>query len=161
MPSLPDDDPLLCTHDKVTLVQPENYRALAQNFYGVGGDRVTIFNFQYHWARRPGTARYLGLVESYPFALSYLRDLWSVRAIRQRPRHYRFHPLHGGPAPTGAIKDGKILLSREVGSRGEYRLRLCELLDSHATITITLSAQGLTPLDEIELPLNHVQVVKF
>ena len=47
----------------VTLQTPENYRALAQNFYGAGADGVTVFNFQYHWARRTGTARYPGPVE--------------------------------------------------------------------------------------------------
>ena len=150
--------PLMCKHDSASLLKPENYRALAQNFYGAGADGVTIFNYQYHWARQTGTARYPGPVEAYPLALTYLRDLRDPSTIRSRPRHYRFHPLHAGPAPTGAVKNDRTVLRREAGSEGEYRFRVCEPGDEDTDVTVTFSAQGLLPRDEIVVQLNGVEV---
>ena len=154
----PTLSPVLCRNDDMTLLTPENYRALAQNFYGAGADGVAVFNYQYHWARKGGTARYPGPVEGYPLALSYLRDLRDPETIAGGMRHYRFHPLWGGAAPTGAVKDDKITLAREVGSSGEYRFRLCEQFTQGTQAVLYFSAQGLLPDDEIAVRLNGTEI---
>ncbi len=122
----PTLSPMMSRGDDKTLLRPENYRALAQNFYGAGADGVAVFNYQYHWARKGGTARYPGPVESYPLSLSYLRDLREPETVASRTRHYRYHSLWGGASPIGGVKDDKTTLTRQVGSTGEYRFRLCE-----------------------------------
>ena len=104
----------MCRADDKTLLRPENYRALAQNFYGSGADGVSVFNYQYHWSRKGGTARYPGPVEGYPLSLSYLRDLRDPETVASRTRHYRFHPLWSGASPIGGMKDDKAILTREV-----------------------------------------------
>jgi len=150
--------PMLCRSDEVTLLDADNYRALAQNFYGAGADGITVFNYQYHWARKGGAARYPGPVEGYPLALSYLRELRDPKAMSARTRHYRFHPLWGGMAPTGAEKDDKIVLPRKVGSRGQYRLRLCERLTENMRAVLYFSAQGLLPQDQIGVRFDGSEV---
>ena len=150
--------PMMCRGDATTLLKPENYRALAQNFYGAGADGVSVFNYQYHWARKGGTARYPGPVEGYPLSLSYLRDLRDPKTIASRTRHYRFHPLWGGTSPTGAMKDDKLTLTREVGSTGEYRFRLCEQFAHGTQVVLYFSAQGLIPKDEIAVELNGTEI---
>ncbi len=154
----PTLSPMLCRGDAATLLRPENYRALAQNFYGAGADGVSVFNYQYHWARKGGTARYPGSPEGYPLALSYLRELRAPKAIASQTRHYRFHPLWGGAAPTGAVKDDKITLAREVGSIGEYRFRLCEQFARGTQAVLYFSAQGLLPKDEISVEFNGTEI---
>ena len=54
---------------------------------------MSVFNFQYHWARRTGTARYPGPAEGYPAALSVLRDLADPVRAASRIREYRNFPL--------------------------------------------------------------------
>ena len=154
----PTLSPTLCRSDDTTLLRPENYRALAQNFYGAGADGVSVFNYQYHWARKGGTARYPGPVEGYPLALSYLRDLRDPETVASQTRHYRFHPLWGGASPTGAIKDDKTILTREVGSTGEYRFRLCEQLTQETQVVLYFTAQGLLPTDVIAVELNGTAI---
>ena len=157
----PTLSPTLCRGDDTTLLRPENYRALAQNFYGAGADGITVFNYQYHWARKGGTARYPGPVEGYPLSLSYLRDLRDPKTVASLARHYRFHPLWGGASPTGAVKDDKTLLTREVGSMGEYRLRLCEQPTQGTQVVLYFTVQGLLPHDEIAVRLNGTEIQGF
>ena len=154
----PTLSPMLCRGDDTTLLTSENYRALAQNFYGAGADGVSVFNYQYHWARKGGTARYPGPVEGYPLSLSYLRDLRDSKTVASRTRHYRFHPLWGGTSPIGSVKDDKTTLTREVGSSGEYRCRLCEGGTQGTQAVLCFSAQGLLPEDEIAVELNGVEI---
>ena len=62
-------------------------------------------------------------------------------------------------ASTGAIKDDKIVLSRETpGVRQEYRLRLCEQWDEIGYAYAALRAQNLRPGDDVALDLNGVAV---
>ena len=154
----PTLSPTLCHGDDTTLLRPENYRALAQNFYGAGADGVSVFNYQYHWARKGGTARYPGPVEGYPLSLSYLRDLRDPKTVASRTRHYRFHPLWGGTSPTRAMKDDKTILTREVGSTGEYRFRLCEGNTPDIQAALYFTAQGLLPEDKIAIKLNGTRI---
>ena len=153
--------PILCRDDQAVLLKPENYRALAQNFYGAGADGVTVFNYQYHWARKGGTARYPGPTEGYPLALGYLRDLRDPKTVAGGMRHYRFHPLWGGTAPTGAVKDDKIVLAPEAGAGGEYRFRLCEQFGGNTRGICYFSAQGLLPDHEITVTLNGTEIRDF
>ena len=154
----PTLSPMLCRGDDTTLLTPENYRALAQNFYGAGADGVSVFNYQYHWARKGGTARYPGPVEGYPLSLSYLRDLHGPKTVASQTRHYRYHPLWGGKSPIGAVKDDKTILTREVGSTGRYRFRLCEGNTQGMQAVLYFSAQGLLLEDEIGVELNGVEI---
>ena len=154
----PTLSPMLCREDDKTMLTPESYRALAQNFYGAGADGVSVFNYQYHWARKGGTARYPGPVEGYPLSFSYLRELRDPKIIANGTRHYRYHSLWGGAAPTGAVKDDKTLLTREVGSTGEYRFRLCEQSASGTQVVLYFTAQGLLPKDEIAVELNGTEI---
>ncbi len=163
----PTLSPMLCRGDDTTLLRPENYRALAQNFYGAGADGISVFNYQYHWARKGGTARYPGPVEGYPLSLSYLRDLRDPKTIVSRTRHYRYHSLWGGTAPTGALKDDKITLTREIDSSysesqsyrdREYRFRLCEGCTQGIHAILYFSALGLLPKDEIAVELNGTEI---
>ena len=153
--------PTLCHGDATALLRPENYRALAQNFYGAGADGISIFNYQYHWARKGGTARYPGPVEGYPLSLSYLRDLRDPKTVASQPRHYRYHPLWGGTSPIGALKDDKTILTRESGSTGEYRFRLCEQPTQGTQAVLYFTAQGLLPKDEIAVALNGSEIQDF
>ncbi len=154
----PTLSPTLCRGDDTTLLRPENYRALAHNFYGAGADGVSIFNYQYHWARKGGTARYPGPVEGYPLSLSYLSDLRDPKTVESQTRHYRFHPLWGGASPTGAVKDDKTILTRQVGSTGEYRFRLCKRPTHGTQAVLYFTAQGLLPKDEIAVKLNGTEI---
>ena len=157
----PTLSPMLCRGDDTTLLVPENYRALAQNFYGAGADGVSVFNYQYHWARKGGTARYPGPVEGYPLSLSYLRDLRDPKTVASQTRHYRYHPLWGGTSPIGDVKDDKTILTREVGSTGRYRFRLCEGNTQGTQAILYFSAQGLLPEDKIGVELNGVEIRDF
>ena len=150
--------PVLSRGDQATLLGPESYRALAQNFYWAGADGVCVFNYQYHWARAGGTARYPGPVEGYPLALSYLRELRDRDAISQAPRHYRFHPLWGGPSESGFVKNDRIPLDRVPGAGGSYRFRLGETLPSDSRARLYFTAVGLLPQDEIRVEVNGVEV---
>ena len=143
------------------LLRPENYRALAQNFYGAGADGVSVFNYQYHWARKGGTARYPGPVEGYPLSLSYLRDLRDPKTVASGTRHYRFHPLWDGASPIGTVKDDKINLTREDDSSGTYRFRLCEAIAQDIQAALYFTAQGLLPKDEIAVKLNGTGIQHF
>ena len=157
----PTLSPMLCRGDDTTLLTPESYRALAQNFYGAGADGVSVFNYQYHWARKGGTARYPGPVEGYPLSLSYLRKLRDPKTIASGTRHYRYHPLWGGASPIGAVKDDKLILTREVGSTGAYRFRLCEGGTQGAQAVLYFTAQGLLPKDEIVVAVNGSEIRDF
>ena len=154
----PTLSPMLSRGDDTTLLKPENYRALAQNFYGAGADGVSVFNYQYHWARKGGTARYPGPVEGYPLSLSYLRDLRDPKTVASGTRHYRFHPLWGGASPIGTVKDDKTILTRQVGSSDEYRFRLCEGDVHGAQVVLYFTAQGLLPQDEIAVEVNGTEI---
>ena len=150
----PTLSPTLCRGDDTTLLRPENYRALAQNFYGAGADGVSVFNYQYHWARKGGTARYPGPVEGYPLSLSYLRALRDPKTVASQTRHYRFHPLWDGASPIGTVKDDKTALTREDGSTGTYCFRVCEQSAPGTQAVLYFTAQGLLPKDEIAVELN-------
>ena len=151
----------MCRGDDTTLLRPENYRALAQNFYGAGADGVSVFNYQYHWARKGGTARYPGPVEGYPLSLSYLRDLRDPKAVASRPRHYRYHSLWGGASPIGGMKDDKTILTRQIDSDGEYCFRLCEGDTQGTQGVLYFTAQGLLPQDEIAVEVNGTEIQDF
>ena len=157
----PTLSPMLCRGDDKALLTPENYRALAQNFYGAGADGVSVFNYQYHWARKGGTARYPGPVEGYPLSLSYLSDLRDPKTVASQTRHYRFHPLWAGVSPIGTVKDDKTILTREVGSIGEYRFRLCEGSTPGTQVVLYFTAQGLLPQDKIAVEVNGTEVRDF
>ena len=154
----PTLSPLLCRGDDATLLRPESYRALAQNFYGAGADGVTVFNYQYNWARLGGTARYPGPVEGYPLALTYLRDLASRENISRQVRHYRYHPLWGGPCPTGAVKNDRAVLRRQAGAVGEYRFRMSEHLGDGTSARVYFTAQNMLPYDRIRVLVNGKEV---
>ena len=153
--------PTLCRGDDTTLLRPENYRALAQNFYGAGADGVSVFNYQYHWARKGGTARYPGPVEGYPLSLSYLRDIRDLETVASRTRHYRYQPLWSGASPTGAVKDDKTILTRQIGSSGEYRFRLCEGSTQSTHAALYFTAQELLPQDKIAVKVNGTEIQDF
>ena len=136
-----------------------NYRALANNMYGAGADGISSFNYQ---------EQYTGnLMGDFPGSLGLLRELRDPDVIRANHRTYLFRSMmggtdyHGGPgmASTGAIKDDKIVLSRETaGARQEYRLRLCEQWDQIAYAYAAIRAQNLHPGDDVALDLNGVTV---
>ncbi len=154
--------PLLCYHDDVSLLGAAEYRALANNFYGAGADGVCIFNYQYHWARRAGRARYPGPPDGYPLALSYFRDLGDPAECLTRERRYRFHPLWGGPSiRTGIERNDRIVLERRAGSQGQYRFRVCEQVTPSVRAMLYFNAQHLRPEDEIEVALNGQPVEDF
>ena len=153
--------PMMCRADDKTMLTSESYRALAQNFYGAGADGVSVFNYQYHWARKGGTARYPGPVEGYPLSLSYLRDLRDPKTVASRTRHYRYHPLWGGASPIGGVKDDKLTLTREVGSTGAYRFRLCEGGTHGTQAVLYFTAQGLLPEDTISVAINGTEIRDF
>ena len=150
--------PMMCRADDKTMLTSESYRALAQNFYGAGADGVSVFNYQYHWARKGGTARYPGPVEGYPLSFSYLRDLRDPKTVAHRTRHYRYHPLWGGASPIGGVKDDKLTLAREAGSTGAYRFRLCEGGTHGTQAVLYFTAQGLLPQDEIAVEVNGTDI---
>lgn len=136
-----------------------NYRALANNMYGAGADGISSFNYQ---------EQYTGnLMGDFPGSLALLRELKDPDAIRANHRTYLFRSMmggtdyHGGPgmASTGAIKDDKIVLSRDnPADKQEYRLRLCEQWDEIGYAYAALRAQNLRPGDEVTLDLNGVAV---
>ena len=150
--------PLLCRNDQVSLNRPESYRTMAQNFYGAGADGLSVFNYQYHWARRGGTAEYPGPVEGLSLGLSYLRGLKDPRDISGQVRHYRFHPLWGGPSVTGFEKNDRVVLQRQAGANGKYRFRVCGSLADGDRANLYCTAQGLLPGDEIRVDLNGTAV---
>ena len=153
--------PLLCRGDDATLLRPESYRALAQAFYAAGADGVSVFNYQYHWARMGGTAGYPGPVEGYPLSLGYLRGLEDPQDVARHVRHYRYHPLWGGPSETGATKNDRLVMTRQDGACGRYTFRLRERLADIGRVTLFFTVQGLLPEDEISVTVNGVEVADF
>ena len=136
-----------------------NYRALANNMYGAGADGVSSFNYQ---------EQYTGnLMGDFPGSLALLRELKDPDALKAGHRTYLFRSMMGGVdyhgamgmASTGAIKDDKILLSRETpGVRQEYRLRLCEQWDGIGYACAAVRAQNLRPGDNLALDVNGAAV---
>ena len=144
--------------DGPLLLKPKNYRALAQNFYGQGADGVSVFNFQYHWARRTGTARYPGPPEGYPAALSVLRDFAEPARGAGRWREYRYYPLRSDSQTTGVANNQRIVLRREAGAQGRYRFRACEHFADRTKAVLYVKAQGLLPDDELQIRLNATEI---
>lgn len=150
----------LCRGDNANLLRPENFRALAQNFYGAGAHGVTAFNYQHYWGRRMGIDDYPGPPESFQVALSYLTELKDPQAVVSAIRHYRFHPLWGGPSWSRYEKNDRLVLPRRDGASKTYRFRMCEggnTIRAHLYFT----AQGLTPADIIEVSINGQRIDKF
>jgi len=158
--------------DGPLLLKPENYRALAQNFYGQGADGVSVFNFQYHWARRTGTTRYPGPPEGYPAALSMLRDLADPANSAVRPREYRYYPLwfardanHSSANRHRVVESRdesrRLVLQREVGSQGKYQFRACERFSAGTRAVLFVKAQGLQADDEVKIELNGAPIDDF
>ena len=149
--------PLLCWMDRMTLLGPENYRALAQNFYGAGADGISVFNYQYHWAQMSGRD-YPGPVHAFPMALRHLRELGDPEAIKRAVRHYRYHPLWSSGKLfhlTQIPKNDQLVLNRSrPGERATYRFRLCEEFGSGTQAKLCFSGQGLRPDDRIEVDVN-------
>ena len=137
----------------------DNYRALANNMYGAGADGVSSFNFH---------EQYTGnLIGGFPGELALLRQLKDPEAIKARHRTYLFRSMlggvdyHGAPgmASTGAIKDDRIVLSREApGVRQEYRLRLCEQWDEVGHACMAVRAQDLRPGERLVFDVNGVAI---
>ena len=157
----PSLTPMMCRNDQATLLRPENYRAMAENFYGAGADGVSVFNYQYHWARRGGTARYAGPVEGRLLGLSYLRGLKDPRDLSRQVRHYRFHPLWSGTSRTGFTKNDRLVLPRQACTGGKYRFRLSGKLAANDRVELYFTAQGLVPEDEICVDVNGREVVEL
>ena len=136
-----------------------NYRALANNMYGAGADGVSSFNYQ---------EQYTGnLMGDFPGSLALLRELRDPEAVKAGHRTYLFRSMfggvdyHGAPgmASTGAIKDDKIVLSRErPGVRREYRLRLCEQWDGIGYAYAAVRARNLRPGDNLAFNVNGVRI---
>ena len=132
-----------------------NYRALANNMYGAGADGISCFNYQ---------EQYTGnLMSDFPGSLALLRELRDPDALKKDHRTYLFRSMmggtdyHGGPgmASTGAIKDDKIVISRETpGDRQEYRRRLCEQWDQVGYTYGAIRAQNLRPGDDLAFEVN-------
>ena len=137
----------------------DNYRALANNMYGAGADGVSSFNFQ---------EQYTGnLIGGFPGELALLRELKDPEAIKARHRTYLFRSMfggvdyHGAPgmASTGAIKDDRIVLSREApGVRQEYRLRLCEQWEEVGHFCIAVRARNLRPGERLVFDVNGAEI---
>ncbi len=137
----------------------DNYRALANNMYGAGADGVSSFNFQ---------EQYTGnLIGGFPGELALLRELKDPETIKARHRTYLFRSMFGGVdyqgapgmASTGAMKDDRIVLSREApGVRQEYRLRLCEQWDEVGHACMAVRAQNLRPEERLVFDMNGVAI---
>ncbi|MBP87525.1 MAG: hypothetical protein CMJ64_12505 [Planctomycetaceae bacterium] len=124
--------PLLCRGDDVGIMRPENYRAAARNMYAAGADGISQFNYQYHWGRR--RSNYPWAASGYPTALAWLRQLRGTDQFDALPRHYLFYPLWSAGSPSGFAKNDRIVLTRKVGSRGEYRFRIAEDLGATSAV---------------------------
>ena len=97
----------------------------------------------------------------YPLALSWLRELRDPRLLGKRSRHYLFYPLYaghwGGISPGGVpsvsdptfIKNDRIVLKRKLGTRGEYRFRICEdLAEPGPTAEMIVTISGIAGADK-------------
>ncbi len=136
-----------------------NYRALANNMYGAGADGISSFNYQ---------EQYTGnLMSDFPGSLALLGELKNPKSVKERHRTYLFRSMMGGVdyhgamgmASTGAIKDDKIVISRnELGIRKEYRLRLCEQWDEIGYAYAAVRTQHLTPSETLSFDLNGAAV---
>ena len=116
--------------DKVNLLKPEQIRAVVKGMVDAGAGGIGVFNWQYYWAGRGGSARYPGGVSGFPLALDYLRDVRDPRALESGPRHYWFRPI-GMTWKTGdgVIEDAyRVTFRRAEGEHGAYRFRLPEHL---------------------------------
>lgn len=167
--------------DKANLLKPEQIRAVVKGMASAGADAVGVFNWQYYWARRGGSASYPGGVSGFPLALGYLRELRDTRVLECEPRHYWFRPI-GMEWKTGdgMIEDAyRVTFRRAAGERGEYCFRLPEdlaesggaqifvhviglsaptdeALEAAATSDLSTKAPGLAPMweDEIQIEIN-------
>ena len=112
------------------LMQLENYRAAAQNFYGFGADGISPYNYQRGFSRR-ATAHRSSSSAAYmwPAALGWLRELRNPDEVRERDRHYLFYSIYKKPrkSPTGFSNDDNLYLTRDAPTRvGSRRFRMAE-----------------------------------
>ena len=128
----PTVHPLICKGADTQLMRPENYRAAARNMYAGGADGVSTFNYMYHWVGRRYES-YPGPPGGYPTALAWLRQMRRPQDFESLPRRYLFYPLWSGHSPSGFPKNDRIVLERNVGSRGAYRFRIAEELSTPET----------------------------
>ena len=130
---------------------PARYRAAVRNFYGAGADGVSSVQFDYHWGEDGPD----------PTALRWLRELKSPESIAASgDRHYVFLPLWLEDIKTYR-KEAIVLARRDVGTRGEFRCRVCEEFPTDPLLPLTEGGSGLTFFatglvagDEIAVEIN-------
>jgi hypothetical protein len=149
-----------------TLMTSYSYRGLAKNFYALGADGVSAYNYMYHWCQRGGL-HYVGSQDMYPHALSYLKDMREPDEINKKSRHYVFFPWRNLNLDCPGIWDRSRLyvpLTREpwIPGRGSqyYQavFRMAEDFREEANNVLRFKALGLVPDDQIKVVFNNVDV---
>jgi len=149
-----------------TLMSPCSYRGLANNFYTLGADGVSAYNYMYHWCQRGGL-HYVGSQDMYPHALSYLKEMREPDEIARKSRHYVFLPWRNLNLDCPGIRDRSRLyvhLTREpwIPGRGSqyYQavFRMAEDFRDEANSLLRFKALGLVPNDQIKVVFNNVDV---
>ena len=145
------------------LMQLENYRAAAQNFYGFGADGISPYNYQRGFSRR-ATAHRSSSSAAYmwPAALGWLRELRNPDEVRERDRHYLFYSIYKKPrkSPTGFSNDDNLYLTRDAPTRvGSRRFRMAEDFNNRKLrTTMQFKAIGLAEDDGLKIRINDADV---
>ena len=147
-------------------MSPYSYRALARNFYAAGADGVSAYNYMYHWAQRCGL-HYVGSPDTYPHALSYLKEMRDPDDAAAKSRHYVFLPFRNLHLDYPGVRDRSSLyrpMTREPwkpgrGSHyGQEVFRMAEDFEDGADCVLRFRAMGLVPEDEILVVFNNEEV---
>ena len=138
-----------------------NRRALAQTFYSVGADGMSLYNhFEIMHASGGAHAPF------YPMALHDFHELRDPARVRQGQRHYVFDPTWGGftgfgedRTSTGAVKANKIVLRRDVpAAQGEYVIRIYEDLSQARGTCLLFRGFHMTKGDQIAVQINGTPI---
>lgn len=142
------------------LMTLENFRAAAQNFYALGADGISPYNYQYSFERRAVASRSSAYASyMWPAALGWLGDLRDAKDVAKHDRHYLFYALNKrayGDAVTGFPKDDNIYIDR--GSallEGSRRFRMAEDFNNpKLRCTMQFKAVGMAEGERLEIKIN-------
>lgn len=151
----PTIHPVIAKGNEATLLTESGYRAAANSFYAYGAHGISTYNYQYNWAQMYGGYKF-GPKEMWPKALGLMTQLRNDSMIDDGERRYLFHPLWSGAAPTGGMKNDRIVIHRDGVQAGTMQLRIAEN-PSNLSLAATLEFKvtGLVEADRIAVRFNE------
>ena len=133
------------------VLTPEQYRALANNYYEGGANGISTFDIH------PGSIRDPQRMALRGGAFAMIKEVKQPQKLRMRDRHHIFLPPRESGSWRGKVIDRRILLDREedLGIRKPLGCRVMEDFGDHKwRYTFRFVASDQAPLDKIRFDLN-------